>query len=165
MSQELPWMVVAKSLIGTKENPAKNSSNPAIIKWAAMAEIPGYTNDEIPWCGLFVAHCFVECGVDYVDKPMWARNWAKFDDQLADPIYGAVMTFIRNGGGHVGFYVGEDEDHFLILGGNQSNEVNISKIEKSRLLSINWPRRFIGRLDDSSGASVDGNYPLSDDEK
>jgi uncharacterized protein (TIGR02594 family) len=165
MTQELPWMLVAKSLIGTKENPAKNSSNPSIIKWAALAEIPGYTNDDIPWCGLFVAHCFVECGVDYVDKPLWARNWAKFGDKLDDPAYGAVMTFTRGSGGHVGFHTGETANHYLILGGNQSNAVNISKIEKSRLLSINWPTRFIGRLDDDTGTDLDGNYPLSEDER
>lgn len=164
MTQELPWMVVAKSLIGTKENPAKKSSNKVIVQWAQMAEIPGYTEDDIPWCGLFVAHCFVEAGVEYVMQPLWARNWAKFGDKLDDPAYGAVLTFARGNGGHVGFYTGEDKDYYFVLGGNQSDAVTIAKIEKSRLLSINWPTRFAGRLDDEAGTDSDGSYPISRDE-
>lgn len=49
------------------------------------------------------------------------------------------MTFTRPGGGHVGLYVGEDASHYHILGGNQSNSVRISRIEKKRLSDIRWP--------------------------
>lgn len=159
---EIPWMLVAKELLGTKENPAKRSNNPDILEWARLAEIPGYTSDDIPWCGLFVAHCLVECGVEYVEKPLWALNWAKFDQKLDEPTYGSIMSFKRNGGGHVGFYVGEDEDHYHILGGNQSNAVTIAKIEKSRFVSANWPTRMIARL--GEGEEVAGDFDKSTNE-
>ena len=43
------------------------------------------------------------------------------------------MTFKRKGGGHVGIYVGEDNTHYHVLGGNQNNSVSVSRIAKSRL--------------------------------
>jgi hypothetical protein len=46
---------------------------------------------------------------------------------------GDVLTFKRNGGGHVGIYVGEDQTHYHVLGGNQNNSVNVARIAKSRL--------------------------------
>ena len=46
---------------------------------------------------------------------------------------GHILTFTRNGGGHVGIYVGEDTTCYHVLGGNQSNQVNVMRIEKSRL--------------------------------
>jgi cell wall-associated NlpC family hydrolase len=46
---------------------------------------------------------------------------------------GDVLTFKRDGGGHVGIYVGEDDKHYHVLGGNQGNSVSISRIAKTRL--------------------------------
>jgi hypothetical protein len=46
---------------------------------------------------------------------------------------GDVLTFKRNGGGHVGLYVGEDRTHYHVLGGNQNNQVNVMRIAKTRL--------------------------------
>lgn len=161
--EELPWMFVAKSLIGTKENPGKRSNNPNILQWAALAEIPGYTDDDIPWCGLFVAHCLVEAGVEYVKDPLWARNWVHFGKKLDQPAYGAIMVFQRPSGGHVAFYTGEDDDHYFVLGGNQSDQVNITKIAKNRLLGIAWPTRFLARLG-TTATQTAGDYDESKDE-
>jgi hypothetical protein len=46
-----------------------------------------------------------------------------------------VLIFERGSGGHVGFAVGQDEKHFYVLGGNQSDAVTIARIAKSRLLA------------------------------
>jgi hypothetical protein len=46
---------------------------------------------------------------------------------------GDILTFKRNGGGHVGFYVGEDKECFHVLGGNQGNQMCVSRIAKARL--------------------------------
>ena len=43
------------------------------------------------------------------------------------------MVFTRAGRGHVGLYLGEDATHFHILGGNQTNNVSITRIAKVRL--------------------------------
>ena len=42
-------------------------------------------------------------------------------------------VFKRDGGGHVGIYVGEDKTHYHIIGGNQGNEVSIMRIAKNRM--------------------------------
>jgi hypothetical protein len=60
-------------------------------------------------------------------------NWNKFGNVAQVPMLGDVLTFTRNGGGHVGIYVGEDTTCYHVLGGNQNNQVNVMRIEKSRL--------------------------------
>jgi uncharacterized protein (TIGR02594 family) len=125
-------LVQAVKLIGTKEIVGK-AHNPIILDWAKQLGIKAYTNDEIPWCGLFIAYCAHKAGVEVVDGPLWALNWAKYGTKEAIPMLGDVLTFKRDGGGHVGLYVGEDRTHYHVLGGNQSNQVNVMRIAKSRL--------------------------------
>ncbi|MEM0991133.1 MAG: peptidoglycan-binding protein, partial [Pseudomonadota bacterium] len=51
----MPWFQEAFNLIGTQETPGRGSTE-AILGWARALRI-NYDKDEIPWCGLFVAHC------------------------------------------------------------------------------------------------------------
>jgi uncharacterized protein (TIGR02594 family) len=126
-------LVEAVKHIGTKEIVGKQH-NPTILSWAkALGLEKVYTNDEIPWCGLFVAYCAHAAGLDVVKHPLWALNWNKYGNVAKVAMLGDVLTFTRNGGGHVGFYVGEDATHYHVLGGNQNNSVSVSRIEKSRL--------------------------------
>jgi len=126
-------LVEAVKHIGVKEIVGKKHSK-IILSWAdALGLTSTYTNDEIPWCGLFVAYCCHAQGLDVVKHPLWALNWNKFGNVAEVPMLGDVLTFTRNGGGHVGIYVGEDKTHLHVLGGNQNNSVSISRIEKSRL--------------------------------
>jgi len=125
-------LVQAVSLIGTREIIGKNH-NPIILSWAIELGLKAYTNDEIPWCGLFIAYCAHKAGVEVVDSPLWALNWAKYGTHVNQPMLGDVLTFKRDGGGHVGIYVGEDKTHYHIIGGNQGNEVSIMRIAKVRL--------------------------------
>ena len=41
--------------------------------------------------------------------------------------------------GHVSFYFAEDERSYHILGGNQSNMVNVARLERNRFLAARWP--------------------------
>lgn len=137
------WFHEAGRLMGTREI-AGAKSNPVIMGWAQ--KIGGwvqnaYNNDDIPWCGLFVAHCV---GVTLPDEklpanPLSALAWAKFGVALDKPRLGAVVVFKRPGGGHVGFYVGEDATTVTVRGGNQSNAVTETRILKSRLVGYRWP--------------------------
>jgi len=129
----------ARDLIGTKEIlGVKNSET--IMKWAKELGIDKiYTNDEIAWCGLFIAYCAYKSNLDInmtYKEALWALNWNKFGTRQEIAMLGDVLTFKRNGGGHVGIYVGEDNVCYHILGGNQSNTVNITRIEKTRLSQI-----------------------------
>ena len=66
-------------------------------------------------------------------NPYWARNWLLFG-QDTKPVTGAALVFEPGPGGHVGFALGQDDTHFVVLGGNQSDAVTIGRIAKSRLL-------------------------------
>jgi len=76
-------------------------------------------------------------------NPLGARQWERFGDST-QPRVGAVMVFWRNskqsGFGHVGFYVGEDDDAYQILGGNQSDSVNLTWVGRNRFVSAHWPK-------------------------
>lgn len=136
--QDPPWLSQARLLIGMREIPGPRH-NPWISKAWARLGAGWFNDDETPWCGLFVAHCIDAAGLPY-PKPNFprAKAWAKWGKSCA-PVVGAIVVFSRNGGGHVGFLVGESDTHWYILGGNQRNEVNIMPLDKSRAIAIRWP--------------------------
>jgi hypothetical protein len=72
-----------------------------------------------------------------------ARAWRRFGEPC-QPMRGAVLVFWRGkpegSFGHVGFYHSEDSVSYHVLGGNQSNAVNLARISKNRLLAARWPR-------------------------
>jgi len=126
-------LVEAVKHIGVKEI-VGSKHNPVILNWAKDLGLgKTYTKDEIPWCGLFIAFCAHSAGVQVVDKPLWALSWANYGTKVAEPMLGDILTFKRDGGGHVGIYVGEDKDCYHVLGGNQGNAVSVTRIVKSRL--------------------------------
>lgn len=139
----LPWVETAYGLIGTQEKPGFGS-NEAIIGWAEDLELTSYNDDDIPWCGLFVAHCIGSQLQDEIlpTNPLGARRWKNFGYEVT-PQLGAIMVFWRGSlsgwKGHVGFYWAEDREAYHILGGNQSNAVSITRISKKRLISARWP--------------------------
>lgn len=108
---------------------AGHGDNPDVLKLAREAGIPGYTRDEIPWCGLAVGWAAWKAGFERPANPLWALDWLKFGNP-AEPMLGDVMVFARAGGGHVGLYVGEDATHWHVLGGNQGDEVSIRRFAK-----------------------------------
>lgn len=139
---KLPWMTLAKSLIGTDEAPGSRD-NKTILSWARAIGLSNvYNHDSIPWCGLFVGYVVSQTGMDTSNAPLWALSWKGWGRDLDEPKYGCVLVFKRNGGGHVGFAVGQDSDYFHVLGGNQSDSVNISKIAKSRCVGYRWPIEY-----------------------
>ncbi len=139
----MPWMEEALRLLGTSEKSGPGS-NQTIMEWADRLRLSHYTDDDIPWCGLFVGHCV---GSQLPSEPLpqnvlLARNWRSFG-QATGPGLGAVMVFWRgspNGtSGHVGFYWAEDNSSYHILGGNQSDAVTITRVGRDRLLGARWP--------------------------
>jgi uncharacterized protein (TIGR02594 family) len=136
------WIDIAGALLTTKEIVGPKS-NPVIMKWAA--DIGGwvksyYTNDDIPWCGLFMAHVFQQAGIKDVPKnPLSARAWKDFGVEVT-PRPGAVLIFRRPGGAHVGIMLAQSATHYLVRGGNQKNAVSDTWIEKDRLEAARWPR-------------------------
>lgn len=128
-------LIEAIKLYGTIE--AENEeNNPIILSWAR--EIGGYakdnySQDSIPWCGLYVGVCAHRAGWDVPHNPLWAFSWSNWGRPVPEPMLGDILVFSRDGGGHVGFYVGEDHEAYHVLGGNQSDAVTFCRILKTRL--------------------------------
>lgn len=140
MSTEPRWLAAAKKYDGLREIRGPKH-NPTIIKWLEKLNA-WWRDDETPWCGVFCAAVMQEVGLPYPKLYMRAKAWSDYGallrpDRLAP---GAILVFGRKGGGHVGFYVGEDAGFYYVLGGNQSNAVNVMKLSKSRLVASRWPR-------------------------
>lgn len=126
-------LVEAVKMIGTKEV-VGSKHNPVIMGWAEELDLDAvYKSDEVPWCGLAVAYACHRAGLQVIGSPFWALSWAKWGTEVKEPMLGDILTFKRNGGGHVGFYVGEDKECFHVLGGNQGNQMCVSRIAKARL--------------------------------
>ena len=133
----------ALKLYGVDEVLGKQN-NPEILSWGRECNI-SYNADSIPWCGLFVAVVVKRANWTIVDNPLWARNWMNFGVPSPSPGLGDIMIFSRNGGGHVGFYIGEDLQYYHVLGGNQGDSVNIIRINKDRLIGARRPKWRISK--------------------
>jgi len=142
---EPPWLHYARTLIDTREA-AGVANNATIIGWARTlgTKLVGmiYNADSVPWCGLFVARCMDEAGIAPAAITVRATSWATWGlnlrpERLAP---GTVLVFARPGGGHVGFYVGEDAASYHVLGGNQGNAVSIARLPKTRCVASRWPK-------------------------
>lgn len=133
-------ILVCIALHGTLETLGP-ANNPEVMGWAKELDLEKvYTADSIAWCGLFAAVVVSRAGLKPVKDPLWARNWVKFGKAIDKPCLGDVLVFTRKGGGgHVGFYVGEDAKCFHVFGGNQSDKVSITRIEKDRLIEARRP--------------------------
>lgn len=133
----------ALRLYGTAEVVGRGS-NKTIIDWrdelnAAGVIIVGYSDDDIPWCGLCAAIVAHRAGKPVIKDPLWARNWAMFGTKVATAGLGDCLVFERGSGGHVGWYVAEDAACYHVLGGNQSNKVCIARIPKNRCIARRRP--------------------------
>jgi uncharacterized protein (TIGR02594 family) len=163
----LPWLSEAENLVGTREA-LGSSNNPVILDWADSLDIH-YGSDDVPWCGLFVAHCIGATMQDEVlpSNPLGARQWERFGEPT-EPRLGAVMVFWRESRssdkGHVGFYTGEDDGAYRILGGNQGDKVCVTWIAKDRLLKARWPRTAASLVGAATTVRVDRAGDLSTNE-
>lgn len=160
-----PLMVIeALKLFGTLEK-AGAGDNPTILAWAKeTGQAAVYSHDSIPWCGLFMAVVAKRAGKEYVQSPLWALSWADFGEPVKVPMLGDVLTFKRDGGGHVGLYVGEDATAYHVLGGNQSDKVCITRIAKSRLYKARRPKYNV-QPSNVRRVTLQGNGALSKNEK
>jgi len=120
---ELLWMKAAKEKLGEREiTGAKHSLN--ILAWNKRLGA-WWFNDEVPWCGSFVAICLVEAGIAIPKEWQRALEYTKMRNTLPKPAYGCVAVKKRKGGGHVCFVAGRDKatGKLVCLGGNQNNMV------------------------------------------
>jgi len=143
--QELPWITEGKKVFGLHEV----RDNAKLSAWLRSDGKTLGDPKKLPWCGDYTETAVKnslpkEPFPGALGKnPYWARNWLHFGEDT-QPCYGCIVVFSRGQGGHVGFAVGEDATDFYVLGGNQSDSVNIVRISKQRFLGARWPITFSG---------------------
>jgi uncharacterized protein (TIGR02594 family) len=98
-----------------------------------------FTDDRVPWCGLFAAIAAHRAGCEVPAQFLRARIWSEFGDPVEAPVVGDVLVFWRGKrhgtAGHVALYVGDDDEAFHVLGGNQRDAVTVMRIARNRLLA------------------------------
>jgi len=141
MSKPL-WLIEAQRHIGVKEiKGAKHNS--FIVLWLKSLKA-WWSDDEVPWCGTFVAHCIKTAQCKLPRYWMRAKDWLNWGQELSEPCVGCIVVFERQGGGHVGFVVGQDANkNLMVLGGNQCDAVKVSPFDVSRVAGYRWPSEYL----------------------
>lgn len=110
-----------------------------------IKDIMGIDPVHVEWCAAFVNMVLLENDLPQSNGkyPYLARNFLTWGSKVDTPQQGDVVVFKRgNSGwqGHVAFYVSttiiNDKEYYLVIGGNQSDEVNIEPYPVSNVLSI-----------------------------
>ncbi|MGF1552355.1 MAG: hypothetical protein ACFBWO_07625 [Paracoccaceae bacterium] len=142
-AEAVPWLreALAVMRIGERGIAEATGRKRVHLIEAVNARIPLVS---LAWCGLFVAHCLRKAEPD-IDLPRFhARSgpWREVGRPCA-PQLGAIMVYWYVAPwaplGHVGFHVGEDDEAFHTLGGNQHDEIDVQRVPKERLVTARWP--------------------------
>lgn len=112
---------------------ARGKHHPRILMYHATTSLAA-TDDETAWCSSFVNYCMEQSGRVGTGSA-WALDWKNWGQPAIDPKEGDIVVLSRRwttgSGGHVGFYVGGDEDSVTLLGGNQGNAISIASYPRN----------------------------------
>lgn len=133
-----PWVHEARQEIGVKEIVGPKH-NPEVLAYADELDRP-YSDDETPWCGLFVGAMLKRAGYPVVDIPERALSWAAYGTSCEARV-GAIAVKPRVGGNHVFILTGVTADglRYKGTGGNQSNAVTETDFLVSDVKHLRWP--------------------------
>lgn len=139
----IPWVAEMEAVLGWHEVRDRDKLSIWLKSDGATLGDPS----KLPWCGDAVDTA-LELALPNEPRPAdlgknayWALNWS-FLGKGTPPFYGAIAAFKRLTGGHVGFLVGEDSTHYLVLGGNQGDTISRVWIAKDRVRAIRWPSTY-----------------------
>lgn len=139
MPQNEPrWLEEARKHTGLKEIKGP-SHNPLILQFWKDIRRSGIQDDETPWCAAFTGAMLERAGIRSTRFES-AKSYLDWGTELKAPLYGCVVVSGRQGGGHVGFVVGEKQNgDLMVLGGNQGDAVSICAFSRDRVLGYRWP--------------------------
>lgn len=134
-------LLMAASQRGVKEIPG-SGDNPQIVeyqKYSTVKNLFGWA-DSVPWCATFVCWCLEKSGMTSTNSAT-ARSYEHWGVSTKDnPLPGDIIIFWReslsSGKGHVGFFLKKVGNSVYVLGGNQSDSVNVSMYTLDRMRDI-----------------------------
>lgn len=135
-----PWLAIAYAEEGVKEV-VGSGDNPRIVEYLRSTNLsaPFRNNDETAWCSGFANWCVERAGFAGTDSAA-AISWGQWGKATDAPEPGDLVVFNwGNGHGHVGFFVGFSGSIVKVLGGNQSNAVNVKNWAKSKVWRYRKP--------------------------
>jgi uncharacterized protein (TIGR02594 family) len=128
----------AKEEVGTTE--WAKGDNPEVVEYYAESGNAGVKQDSVAWCAAFVGAMLKRSGLKGTGK-LNARSYLEWgvavDRKDAKP--GDIVVFKRGNStwqGHVAFFVKDNGMTITVLGGNQSDSVNMSRYGAANLLGI-----------------------------
>jgi uncharacterized protein (TIGR02594 family) len=131
---------IAAGEIGIKEI-AGQEHEKRILDYAKESGFKNITDDETPWCSIFVNWCCKEAGLQRTNRAN-ARSWLSVGRPVDDPMPGDIVVFWReridSWKGHVGIFMGFSKNRSVVytLGGNQKNTVSIQGYDASNVLGF-----------------------------
>src|SRR5574343_407883 len=127
--KNIALVIYALSLYGTKGIQG-NNHNKDILSFFNKSGHIEIKDDETPWCSAFLNAVCNDLNLPKTGL-LNARSWLNVGKSVVSPSIGNIVIFWRESPtswkGHVAIYIKEDSDYIWCLGGNQNNEVNISK--------------------------------------
>jgi uncharacterized protein (TIGR02594 family) len=131
---------IARGEIGQEE--IKGGENPRILEYFTATSYHA-KEDEIPWCAAFVNWVLMQAGIPRTGSAA-AKSFIDWGVPLDTPEEGCVAVCQQKqlkknsmtaSGYHVAFWLQTDGEYDVLLGGNQSDQVKISKFKHD---SYNW---------------------------
>ena len=121
-------ILLEESLLGVEEI-AGSEANPRIMEYHRTTTIQA-TDDITPWCSSCLNWVAIQAGYVGTDSAASA-TWRTWGKKLEKPTKGCVIGFVRkDGSGHVGLYLEEDDSTYTIPGGNQGDMIKKSRFKK-----------------------------------
>jgi uncharacterized protein (TIGR02594 family) len=143
-SNKPKWISIAEAEIGQKEI-SGSENNSRILEYHSSTSGKA-TSETVHWCSAFVNWVMTKSGYTGTNNAV-ATSWAKWGKKISQPAYGSIAVIDWDGPGpgwkgHVGFVVGKKGSSILLLGGNQSDAVNISSFSTNRVIAYIYPSNF-----------------------
>lgn len=119
-------------------------NNPSIVNYSKELGrgFSWINDDETAWCSVFINWVAMKAGLERSNRAN-ARSWLNVGEEIEYPKTGDIVIFKRGNNpkqGHVGIYINKTDKYVRVLGGNQSNRVQIS--ENYKLSSVIGYRRL-----------------------
>lgn len=133
---KLPPIVLAIQDLGIKE--VRGGENPKIVQYSKDVGHSWVKEDEVAWCAAFVGSCLERAGIRST-RLLNARSYLNWNQPTSTPKTGDIAVFSRGSNpaeGHVAFFLRDEGDKVIVLGGNQSDSVSVQGYPRSSLLGF-----------------------------